>query len=381
MRLADFILENIERILAEWELFARSIPSAAQMTDLALRDHAGDILRAAAADMMSAQSASQASDKSAGHGEASGESLRLNGASDAHAIGRVGSGFDLMEVVAEYRALRASVVRLWRAAASVPDPADVDDLIRFDESIDQSLTTAVSSYTTRVTQSREMFLATLGHDLRNPLNSIAMSAQLMSTLKCGNNECAALATQISSSAGVMATMIRDLLDYTRTRLGAGMPVSRGPVDLKRIGDEVIDEFRAGHPTRTLGFRATGDTNGEWDSARLRQVLSNLLANAIQHGSESGPIELSLDGTGAEVSIAVRNEGNPIPPDSMRSIFNPLVRGADALPSSRARLPGSIGLGLYIVREVAAAHGGTVHVTSTDAGTVFTVRLPRTAHRA
>jgi len=175
-------------------------------------------------------------------------------------------------------------------------------------------------------------------------------------------------------------MISDLLDYTRTRLGAGMPVAREPMDLKPLCEEVIEEFRAGHRTRMIHFHASGETTGGWDPARLRQVVSNLIANAIQHGSESDPVGLSLDGTGSDVLIAVENQGAPVPADSIQSIFNPLVRGAggEALPASRARLPGSIGLGLYIVREVAAAHGGTVQVKSSDAATIFTVCLPRRA---
>src|SRR4051794_5434702 len=177
MRLADFILSNVEPILVEWEAFARSISPGATMNKLALRDHAADILRATARDMMQWQSATQQSDKSKGHGDAGRKSDRLNGASAVHAVERVGSGFDLMEVVAEYRALRASVIRLWRESAPDADERDLADVTRFDEAIDQSLTKAVSSYTEHVDRSRQMFLAILGHDLRNPLNAMMMSAE------------------------------------------------------------------------------------------------------------------------------------------------------------------------------------------------------------
>src|SRR6478735_3716166 len=114
MRLADFILANNEPILAEWEVFARSISAGAKMDVLALRDHAEDILRATALDMISLQSAAQQSDKSRGHRQHGEDSIALNGASEQHAVGRLGSGFNLMEVISEYRALRASVLRLWR---------------------------------------------------------------------------------------------------------------------------------------------------------------------------------------------------------------------------------------------------------------------------
>src|SRR4051812_9981349 len=179
MRLADFILANIEPILVEWEAFARGIWPGPATDPRELRDHAADILRATAWDMQSPQTAAQQSDKSRGDGDPGNGSARIDGASDVHAVGRVRSGFDMMSVVAEYRALRASVIRLWRDSAPTPDVRDLDDLTRFNESIDQSLTEAVRSYTQRVDRSRQMFLAILAHDLRNPLNSMTMSAEAL----------------------------------------------------------------------------------------------------------------------------------------------------------------------------------------------------------
>src|SRR5438477_1585376 len=124
MRLADFILANTEPILMEWEAFARSISAGSKMEALALRDHAGDILRATARDMVSSQTAAQQSAKSKGHGRLREDSGALNGASEQHAVCRLGSGFDLMEVISEYRALRASVLRLWHDSAPATDECD-----------------------------------------------------------------------------------------------------------------------------------------------------------------------------------------------------------------------------------------------------------------
>src|SRR5688572_27962823 len=149
MRLGDFIVVNVEPILKEWKAFARGITPGAKMDSLALRDHASEILLATVADMRSAQSATQRSAKSrgrAGHDVLSS----LNGASEHHAIGRLGSGFDLLDVVFEYRALRASVLELWRESQPAPDEYEVDDITRFNESIDQSVAKVVSSYTERV---------------------------------------------------------------------------------------------------------------------------------------------------------------------------------------------------------------------------------------
>jgi signal transduction histidine kinase len=386
MRLADFIVSNIEPILMDWEAFARGIMPGAKMGALALRDHAPEILLATVQDMKRPQSATERSAKSRGlHGHGGGgtggdgpahSGGELNGASELHAIGRLGSGFDLPEVVSEYRALRASVLQLWRDSAPEADEHDVDDLTRFNESIDQSVARAVYSYTKRVDQARDLFLAILGHDLRNPLNSIAMSAALLPKIGHLNDASIRFASQISTNANVMARMISDLLDYTRTRLGAGMPVSPAPMDLESLCRELFDEYRTAHPNRVIRFQSDGVQTGDWDTDRLRQAISNLLANAVQHGAENATIDLKLIGEGPEVVIVVHNGGSPIPPGELPRIFEPLVRGASAEHPKHNR-PGSIGLGLYIAREVARSHGGRIEATSTvESGTAFTVRLPR-----
>jgi signal transduction histidine kinase len=380
MRLADFILQRTVAILAEWEVFAGGIwPGGATVDPATLRDHARDILRATAWDMQSAQTDAEQSDKSKGEGAAGAASVRIDGASNAHAVGRVRSGFDLMAVVAEYRALRASVVRLWRDSGPDPDLRDVDDLTRFNESIDQSLTESIRSYTQTVDRTRLMFLAILGHDLRNPLNTVKMSASLLADADELDGESRARAAGMSAAATAMGQMVGDLLDFAASGLDAEMPLSPAAMDLGALCREVVDEARAAHPARPIRLEAAGDLTGEWDAARLRQVVSNLLGNAVQHGV--GPIELAagVDG-GAGVVLTVRNGGVPIPPDALATIFDPLVRGTSA-DAQRRRRPGRIGLGLYIAREVAAAHGGTIHVASSaDGQTVFTVRLPRSRHR-
>lgn len=376
MRLADFILANTEPILAEWEVFARTIWPGAKADALALRDHAHDILQATALDMKSFQNATQQADKSKGEGEPGKTSGRVDGASDVHAVARALSGFNLLALVAEYRALRASVIRLWRESAPDSNARDLDDLTRFNESIDQSLTEAVRSYTQRVDRSRQMFLAILGHDLRNPLNSISLSAQVLSLTGGLDDECTQTASQISSSAAAMARMIGDLLDFTSTGLGVRIPLSPAPMNLKGLCQEVVAEICAAHPECAVRYEPHGDFTGDWDSSRLRQVVSNLLGNAVQHGAASGCVDLSLTGEGSDVLLAVSNGGPPIPREALPTIFDPLVRGSTA-DSQKQRRPGSIGLGLYIAREIVTAHGGTIDVKSSDAaGTVFTVRLPR-----
>jgi signal transduction histidine kinase len=221
-----------------------------------------------------------------------------------------------------------------------------------------------------------MFLAILSHDLRNPLASIGMTAHMV-PLVCKNPaEAIACGQQISNDVLAMERMIGDLLDYTRTRLGAGMPVKPAPLDLGGLAKNLFEQFRTAHPNRDIQLHTDGDMNGRWDCDRLRQAISNLLGNAIQHGSADFPVTLSIRGEASEIFIDVHNGGDPIPPGELQIIFDPLIRGSSAQHPTRNR-PGSIGLGLYIAREVAKSHGGRIDVSSTAKdGTSFIVRLPR-----
>ena len=268
------------------------------------------------------------------------------------------------------------MLRLWHEIGYRAHENDVDDVTRFNESIDQSLSTAVHCYTRRVDQSRDLFLAILSHDLRNPLNSIAMSAALLPHVVKSAAEAIDVASQISTNANVMGRMISDLLDYTRTRLGAGMPVNMAPMDLGSLCQELLNEFRSGHRNRQIGFQSSGDLRGSGDVDRLRQAISNLLGNAIQHSHQSDAVELIARGESAHILLIIHNGGTPIPPGELAKIFDPLVRGSSA-EFPKANRPGSIGLGLYIARAIAESHGGTLEVTSTESkGTAFTLRLPR-----
>lgn len=289
---------------------------------------------------------------------------------------RLGLGFDMLEVMSEYRALRASVLQLWHDSGPSAEDRNVEDLTRFNESIDQSLSKATASYIKRVDQARDMFLAILGHDLRNPLGAISMSAQVLPMVTDNKSEIAECGATISLSVSVMERMISDLLDYTRTRLGTGMPVNPVPMDLATLGRELVAEFRTAHPKREISFRSDSDLNGTWDSDRIRQAISNLMGNAIQHGSAKVPVTLSLRDDESNVVVEIHNGGEPIPAGELPKIFDPLIRGSSADHPTRNR-PGSIGMGLYIAREVAKSHGGRIDVTSTaKAGTSFTMHLPR-----
>ncbi len=386
MRLAEFIIENIEPILMEWETFARSLLPGANMTIAALRDDAEAILRATVQDMGSPQTLEQQASKSRGNGGAdTAASDRLDDASELHGVERVGSGFHITDVVSEYRALRASVLRLWRESLPEATLHDVDDITRFNESLDQSLARGVGSYSKRIDESRQMFLAILSHDLRNPLHTIRMAADLAAMQNASPATADAL-SMITRNTDAMMQLISDLIDFSSTGLGRAMPLNREQVDLEALCREVIDSCRTAHPDRTLRFHCEGDVDGVWDAGRMRQLVFNLIGNAIQHGTPGGAVDLSVtakqtkptksDPAGSSVVLSVHNEGAPIPPELLPTIFDPLKRYATREPAAQ-RSPGSIGLGLYIVREIVDAKGGAVEVTSTaQEGTTFTVCIPR-----
>ncbi len=373
MRLADFITANIEEILRNWESFGRTIEAGQSMSRRALRDHAPEILRAIAIDMQTRQTAQEAIAKSKGQGD---ESVLVNQASFSHGIERLGSGFNLLEVISEYRALRASVVRLWRQTHSTITVADLDDLGRFSESVDQSLSRAVESFIEHTERSQQMFLAVMGHDLRDPLQAVRTGSLLLSRSNNLSASEADLVGRIASSANAMNGIISDLLDFSRSQLKTVMPIAVATTDLEKLCKEVVEEMRLAYPTRPLDLECHGTLTGEWDAGRLRQVLSNLLSNAVQHGT--GPISLAARQADNDVLLTVRNGGAPIPAKAIPTLFDPLTRAWSAKALNDRRV-GSLGLGLHIAREVVVTHGGTIAVESSEKdGTVFTVRLPRSA---
>lgn len=361
----------------EWENFARTILPAANFDVATLRDHANEILLATVRDMDTDQTAQDQQTKSTGHGVDSAHSRQLDSASSHHAISRVEAGFDVMQLVSEYRALRASVIRLWQGSQPVPDSRDLCDLTRFNESMDQSLAKAVKGYADRVEEARHTFLAILSHDLRSPLTAVLMSATVIQQAS-KEDEIRSLAGHMISSAVAMKEMIANLLQFAGTALGTRIQLARTTTDLLPLCQEVIEETRAGHPESELRFLTDGPTTGEWDRARVREVVTNLLCNAITHGATSGPIVLTLRGDAEMAHLSVHNQGEPIPPTLLPRIFQPLVR--TRREGSRLGASG-LGLGLAIIDRIVSAHGGAVEVTSTEAeGTTFTVHLPRTPPR-
>jgi signal transduction histidine kinase len=177
--------------------------------------------------------------------------------------------------------------------------------------------------------------------------------------------------RIASSAGRMASLIQDVLDFARARQGLGMSLRREPTDVAAICRTAVQEFGWIRPDAPPTLSVEGETEAPVDRTRLAQALSNLLANALQHGG-AAPVSVSVRGESRHVVCEVHNGGAPIPPEVLPHLFEPFRRGPRAADPG-----GSLGLGLFIVHEIVRGHGGAVEVESTaEAGTTFTLRLPR-----
>ncbi|RKU00588.1 two-component sensor histidine kinase [Burkholderia sp. Nafp2/4-1b] len=371
MRLADFIIRNMEPILVQWEAFAATLlPAARSMDSRGLRDHACQILEAVAKDIASPQTREEQREKSLGH--APEPVNATESAAQTHAILRARRGFSINQLAAEYRALRASVLRMWIDECH-PGVPDLDDMMRFNEAIDQALAESVAVYSEQVERARNLMLGMLGHDMRTPLQTIQMTASYLVALNAGE-EVSEAAARLIRSGGRIHALLADLCDLNRTQLGLGINIVRSNADLAHTVANVVDELRAVHPDREINVDLSGDLRGDWDAQRIQQLLSNLVGNALKYGAHDAPVRVAATSDGAEVLIEVWNSGPAMDRLTIDRIFDPLQRGAD-LPEETGDDVG-LGLGLYIANEIANAHHGRIDARSDETETVFAVRLPR-----
>ena len=378
MRLADFIRQNLEQILQEWEDFAVTLQPLAEETQKKLRDHAAQMLAVICTDLETEQCELDSIEKSKGNAP----DVEADTAAEVHAEDRLHSGFSTEELMAEYRALRSSVLRLWQREVKQADEVAMSDMVRFNEAIDQAVNESVARYSQMMRESQNVFLAILGHDVRNPLGAITMGAQLLSHSPELPDNLATVASRINASAQRIKGLVADLIDFSTGNLGRGIPIKPEPIDFAVECRRIVDEMRTFHPDRELKVEMSGDLNVRWDGARMHQALSNLIGNAIQHGDAAHPVWIAVE-AGAEVVISVTNMGPRVEPARLRAMFDPgrrfTIRSAGASAGGDAS---NLGLGLYITREIIHAHGGEIRVSSSDAdGTVFAATLPRDAQPA
>ena len=294
---------------------------------------------------------------------------------EQHAALRFHEGYDLRQVVAEYRLLRHVITDLYteRGNLSGDVRSKMKPLTVMHQAVDRAISEAVDQYAAERERVRDRFIAVLGHDLRDPLNIVVFSANALlarsNTLEATTVKTAA---HLATAAKRMERMIADLLDFARGRRGGGFSVVPTRFDARMLVGHSVQEIAHAHPdrdVRCLTEHASGNFDVEWDGDRIGQVVANLVGNALVHGHD--PVVINIADEGGEVAIGVSNRGG-IPADVLPRLFDPFV--SDAPDTARRGL----GLGLYIAQQIVYAHGGTVRAASSNGTTTMIVTLPRRA---
>lgn len=346
--LTAFIRTHKQVIVDEWLSRVEALPNAHGLPPPSLRDHVPAIL-----------------DRLADAIERRDEGPRpLEDLPEQHAALRYHEGYDLRQVVAEYRLLRHVITELYAARGDLSPESrpKMKPLAVMHEAVDRAISEAVDQYAAERDRVRDRFIAILGHDLRDPLQAILFTANAQVPAKA--------ATRIVAAAQRMERMIADLLDFARGRMGGGFTVVPTRFDAREFVSHIVHELAHAHPDRdirALVDPTSGDFSVEWDGDRIAQVVANLVGNALVHADD--PVSIQVTDEGDEIVIAVESRGE-IPPDVLPHLFDAFV--SDPPDNGRSGL----GLGLYIVQQIARAHGGDVRAESTKGSTTFRVRLPR-----
>ena len=373
MRLADFIEAHTQRILDDAVEFALTqAPSGAKLNMKRLRNDIPHILQEIVKDLRTPQSPAQQRAKSLGRAPVH---TGPESAASSHGRSRADDGFGVNQMIAEYRALRASVLRLWAADEALVADA-VDDMIRFNEAIDQAVAESLVEFSRTVESWRNVFLGALGHDLRGPLTAVVGTAEML-TESTKDTPHARPAERILNGGLQLSRLVDGLLDYSKSTLGAGMTLQCAACDLSAAVAEEVDLLRSTLPDARIAFHAQGATHAHADDTRVREAVHNLVTNAAKYGEPATEIRVSLSGDGDQVRIAVSNAGAPLSADALNTLFDPLRRGSTTANKGEHS---SLGLGLFIVREIARAHGGVVAAEVEEGRTTFVMTLPMQADR-
>jgi signal transduction histidine kinase len=347
------------------------------------------------ADMTSAQTPVQQEEKSKGEGDHDATSVRVDLASDIHGALRAESGFNMAEVVAEYRALRASVLRLWQKDVHAYNAQDLDDVTRFNEAIDQSLAKASESHVWYAEQNRKLladeqlarlgadagnhakqiFLMTMGHEMRTPLTAIAGWAQILGDSSCTREMIQQGVEVITRNVTSQIKLIENILDVSNV-IGGKVKLVVDDCDMIAFITDAIGSMRAAVQAKRIVVTTELDADAGavvCDGDRIRQVVWNLLSNAVKFTPDGGRVTVSLSRKSRATQLRVVDNGIGFTPEFLPHVFE-RFRQADGSVSRQFE---GIGLGLAIVKHIIELHGGTVEAFSAGAGqgATFTVTLP------
>jgi len=364
MRLAEFIRANPDEIESAWENFARDLLPSGHLSEWTLRDHLRAILTAMADDMETEQSAN-----SEGQGPKGG---RLNRISEVHTRERLTLGFNLENVISEYRALRSSILFLWVRNGPQADDIRLSEVTRFNETIDHAVAQVIRSHSDTDQMFNDRFVGALGHEIRNPLNTIKLLAEQLRQSPLDELQRRSL-FRVEKNVESINRMVDDLSILIRSRMRARLPLSKEKTDLGVICEDVLEVIKASDASAVFKTEKIGDLTGTWDKLRLEQMIFNLASNAITHSVDK-QASIVVREASADVVLTISNRGRPISEADRQVIFEPFVHKSGASP---AHPSSGLGLGLFVVRQIVQAHNGSVELESKESeGTTFTVRLPR-----
>lgn len=368
--LADFIEHHAESIVEQAIAFAKSADVGMSMTEVELRDHLPEIVDAIVADLRTSQTRAEEIEKS--EGRAPVDSRLPRSAAGTHALLRAHSGFSISDLVAEYRAMRAAVLRMW---ADSPDRefAAPQEITRFNEAIDEAIAESVSHYTIEVERWRNIFLGVLGHDLRSPLTAIVIASDLIATMAV-DAPLAKAAQRLVGSGERMRELLDKLLVYNRAQMGDGVEIHKADVDLAQACRDEIEQLQTSMPDARIHLDSPQSVRGMFDVRSVCEALTNLVVNAHKYGAPDSEIRVKLREEDGSVELSVSNQGDTIPRETLDLMFEPLRRGGVADDGAMERA--SLGLGLFIVDQIVKAHAGTIQAESAGGRTTFALHLPQ-----
>ena len=372
MKLTHFIKSHKEDISNEWVKFAQeNIDGIKKLQLEEVQDHIKQMLDRIVESMETSETDAQQEEKSKGDKHMGvGESE----AAIQHGEQRADVGFDIRDLSSEFRALRASVLRLWEENKKEKKlETDFQEMIRFNEAIDELWMISLKRFDTKVNESKNWFMGILGHDLRNPLAAISGVQSILKLSKNLSEKEKSLLGRAGSSVKRMAELIENLLELTNLRLGSGITINKKPVDLSKQVEKIVQELQLSYPEAKLNIESPGPVQGKWDVTRLDQLMTNLITNALRHGKPGGPVTVSISAKGKDAFFEVHNEGPALP----ESIKDMISTGSFTKTNGDPAKKDSYGLGLYIIKAIVDGHKGQIKVTSNEErGTTFKIILPR-----